>query len=49
MPASLLAGVSKPVQSSEGDIDEAEDDGNGDEVAHDDEANKPEIPRQKVT
>jgi hypothetical protein len=51
-----LTGVGKPVQSSEDDI--GEDDGNGDdvkyrkgsdEVAHDDETNKPEIPRQKVT
>jgi hypothetical protein len=52
----FLAGVGKPVQSSEDDIDE--DDGNDDdvkyrkgsgEVAQDDETNKPEIPRQKVT
>jgi hypothetical protein len=61
MPASvtntpLSTGVSKPVQSSEDDIDE--DDGKGDDVkyrkgsdavAQDDEAKEPEIPRQKVT
>jgi hypothetical protein len=54
----FLSGVGKPVHSSEDDIDEAEGDGNGDdvkfkkgvdEVAQDDEANKPEISRQKVT
>ena len=52
----FLPGVGKPVQSSEDVI--GEDDGNGDdvkyrkeadEVAQDGEANKPEIPRQKVT
>ncbi len=52
----FLAGVGKPVQSSEDDI--GEDDGNGDdvkyrkgadEVAHDDETKGPEISRQKVT
>jgi hypothetical protein len=53
-----LTGVGKPVKSSEDDIGEAEDEGNGDdvkyhkgadEVSQDDEANKPEILRQKVT
>ncbi len=52
-----MPGVGKPVQSSEDDIGEAEDDCNGDdvkyrkgadEVAQDDEAKEPEISRQKV-
>jgi hypothetical protein len=52
----FLSGVGKSVQPNADDI--AEDDGNGDdvkyrkgadEVAHDDEAKEPEIPKQKVT
>jgi hypothetical protein len=51
-----LSGVGKPVHSSEDDIDVAEGNADdvkyrkgADEVAQDDEATKPEIPRQKVT
>jgi hypothetical protein len=50
-----LSGVGKPIQSSEDDIgkDDVNDDDvkyrkGSDEVARDDEAKEPEIPRQKV-
>ncbi len=52
-----MPGGEKPVQSSEDDIGEAEDDGNGDDVKYRkgadevaiNKAKEPDIPRQKVT